>query len=106
MINLSLRTVGKYALKFCGLALYGLLATKSVNVKVNVNDGQSATAPGYGDAINAIVESDMWDGYKDEAASALKRNECAEYYKSVIRIVTGDMWDGYKVDMIERLSKK
>ena len=106
MINLNWRTVGKLAVKFCGMALYGLLATKSLNVKVNMSDEHDMTDPRYGDAIAAIVESDMWDGYKDEVISVLKRDEYVEYYKSVISIVSGDMWDGYKVDMVKRLNEK
>lgn len=106
MVGLDLRTVGKFAVKVCGLALYGLLATKSLKVKVDMSDGHDSTAPGYGDAIAAIVDSDMWDGYKDEVISVLKRDEYVEYYKSVISIVSGDMWDGYKVDMVKRLNEK
>lgn len=106
MINLDLRTVGKIAVKFCGLALYGLLATKSFRVKVDMADEHAVTAPGYGDAIAAIVESDMWDTDKDKVVSVLKRDEYVEYYKSVISIVNGDMWSTTKVNMIEKLNEK
>ena len=106
MINLDLRTVGRYALKVCGLALYGLLATKSLKVKVDMSDEQGTTAPRYGDAIAAIVESDMWPSDKDKAVSVLKRDEYVEYYRSVISIVNGDMWSSTRVSMIEKLNEK
>lgn len=106
MINLSLRTVGKYALKVCGLALYGLLATKSLKVEVDMSDEHGMTEPRYGDAIAAIVESDMWTSDKDRVVAMLKRDEYVEYYRSVISIVKGDMWSSTKVSMIENLNKK
>ena len=106
MINLNWRTVGKFAVKFCGMALYGLLATKSLNVKVDMSDEHGMTDPRYGDAIAAIVESDMWPSDKDKAVSVLKRDEYVEYYKSVISIVNGDMWSSTRVSMIEKLNEK
>ena len=106
MINLNWRTIGKFAVKFCGMALYGLLATKSLSVKVDMSDGHSEAAPGYGDAIAAIVESDMWTSDKDRAVAILKRDEYVEYYKSVISIVNGDMWSSTKVSMIESLNEE
>lgn len=106
MINLDLRTVGKFAVKVCGLALYGLLATKSFRVKIDMPDKHEATAPGYGDAMVAIVESDMLDSTKDMFASVLKRDEYVEYYRSVISIVNGDMLDSTKRRMIESLNEK
>lgn len=106
MINLSLRTVGKFAVKVIGLAVYGLLATKSFKVKVNMSDGYSATDPGYGDAVTAIVKSDMLDSTKNEVVAALKRDEYVDYYRSVIGIVNSDMLDSTKRNMIEKLNEK
>ena len=106
MINLNWGTVGKLAVKFCGLALYGLLATKSFGIKIDVSDRRNGTDPGYRDAIDAIVESGMLDSTKEEVAEVLKRNECAEYYRSVISIVNGGMMDSTKLNMIERLNEK
>ena len=106
MINLSLRTVGKFAVKFCGLALYGLLATKSFRVKVDMSDEHKATDPRYGDAIAAIVKSNMLDSTKNRVVSALKRDECVEYYRSVISIVNGNMLDSTKCRMIENLDEE
>ncbi len=106
MINLNWRTVGKLAVKVCGLALYGLLATKSVRVKVDMPDWHSETAPSYGDAMIAIVKSDMLDSTKDRVASVLKRDEYVDYYRSVISIINSDMLDSTKRRMIERLNEE
>lgn len=106
MISLDLRTVGKVAVKVCSLAVYGLLATKSFKVKVDMSDGHSVTAPGYGDAVTAIVKSDMLDSTKNEIVSVLKRDEYVDYYRSVISIVNSDMLDSYKRNMIESLNEK
>ena len=106
MIGLNWRTVGKFAVKVCSLAVYGLLATKSFKVKVDMSEGYSTTNPGYGDAIAAIVKSDMLDSTKNEVVSVLKRDEYVEYYRSVISIVNSDMLDSYKRNMIESLNEK
>ena len=106
MIGLDVRTVGKFAVKVIGLAVYGLLATKSFKVKVDMSDGYSVTDPGYGDAVTAIVKSDMLDSTKNEVVAALKRDEYVDYYRSVISIVNSDMLDSTKRNMIEKLNEK
>ena len=106
MIGLDLRTVGRVAVKVCSLVVCGLLATKSFKVNVDMSDEHRVTYPSYGDAITAIVKSDMLDSTKNEIASVLKRDEYIEYYRSVISIVNSDMLDSTKRDMIETLNKK
>lgn len=59
----------------------------------------------YGKAVEAIVNSNMWDSYKREALGILKKDETSSYYAGVIAIVKNDdMWDSYKIRSIEQIS--
>lgn len=57
----------------------------------------------YSDAVNAIVNSDMFDAYKQEAISYVKKNQRADYYDGVIHIANSTMFDHYKSDAIRDL---
>ena len=57
----------------------------------------------YGEAVKAIVNSDMLDSYKKEIMGMLSAYGRQEYYEAVIDIVNSDMLDSYKKEMIEQL---
>lgn len=57
----------------------------------------------YNDAVDAIIESDMLDRYKNDALGMVKRNMDKEYYRAVASIARGDALDSYKVSMIKNL---
>lgn len=60
----------------------------------------------YGDAVNAILSSSMFDSRKTEAITLLKREADADYYSAVIAAVVSDMFDSRKVQVIKTLSEK
>lgn len=60
----------------------------------------------YGDAVNAILSSSMFDSRKTEAITLLKRDGDHDYYSAVISAVGSDMFDSRKVQVIKTLSEK
>ena len=60
----------------------------------------------YSDAVNAILNSDMFDSTKRTALELLKRHEDADYYKSVISTIESDMFDSNKIQTMRILSEK
>ena len=60
----------------------------------------------YGEAVKAIVHSDMLDSYKRDVVGLLKTNGDVEYYESVISIVNSNMLDSYKKEMVKTLSEE
>jgi hypothetical protein len=102
-----LRKIGKYALKICGLACYGLLMSRtSVSDDREVEECDNKGVA-YSFAVRAILRSDMYGYQKKDAISQLKTNGCAEYYNAVIEIANDEDLYGYqKVDMIEMLSER
>lgn len=62
---------------------------------------------GYGDAIEAITDSDMWGSDKAKAIKALPENKSSDFYKGIISIVTNsDMWSSEKARIITSLVEK
>ena len=93
------KQVGK--LIVCGVA-FKLLNSLNENVTVNYN---SSTATGYGAAVEAIMNSNMWSSDKHEAIAALNRKGNAEYFRAVIAVVESSMWSSDKLDTIKGLSR-
>ena len=59
----------------------------------------------YSDAVNAIMNSSMFDSTKTKVMTLLKRDESADYYKAVIAVAKSNMFDSNKVQTIEALSE-
>ena len=60
----------------------------------------------YGDAVDAIMNSDMLGSYKKEATTALIKHQSSSFYKAIINIVNSDMLGSYKVETIKQLCQK
>ena len=105
--KITKETVGKIG-KIGGiLTLYGL-ATMVSRVSVNdlIDNIRYSGDVSYGDAICAIMDSDMLDSYKKEAMKLLKKEQDVEYYKMIIKIVRSDMLSSYKIEAITNLSSE
>jgi hypothetical protein len=88
-----------------GVAYGALLSLLSKSFKLDVKVGEIESA-GYGDAVSAIMNSDMLGSYKSEAVAMLEKCASSEYYKAVISIVENDdMLSSYKVKTIKSLSE-
>lgn len=60
----------------------------------------------YGDAVGAIMRSDMYSHDKADAVAALKRTGNTEFYKAIIHIADDtSMFSHDKVSMIKALSE-
>lgn len=106
MRNLNWKSIGNFVGKFCDVAACGLLILASRKaVDYAVDDYVSAFA-GYGDAMSAIMKSNMYSHNKREAAEALKRTEDSEYYKAIIHIAQDSrLYSHDKVELIKGLSE-
>lgn len=106
-INISKETVGKVAKNCANIAVFGLamilphVTEKNVaTVKYRIGKAD------YSDAVGAIMGSDMFDSYKNEAINLLKKEDTTEYYSAVIQVMNSDMFDSYKVDSIRKINEK
>lgn len=61
---------------------------------------------GYGDAVKAILESNMYSSGMEEAISLLEKGRDSEYYKAVIRVVGSNTYSSAKLRMIKEISGK
>lgn len=106
MSKIDLKTVGKHVIKACELVLCGLVVTKAVESNEQVSVSNNFLPVTYGDAVKAIMDSDMWSHDKEYAIAALKRYETTDYYSAIVNIVSGtDAWSHDKVKMVQNLSK-
>lgn len=60
---------------------------------------------GYGDAVEAIMQSNMYSHDKGDAVKALPRDEHIEFYKAIISIATSRAYSHEKKDMIVNMCK-
>jgi hypothetical protein len=91
---------GKLALSALAIGFASLIRDKASNAQYYIGD------VGYGDAIGAILNSDMFDSTKTEAIELLKRDESVDYYRAVIAAVNSSMFDMSKIQTIKKLSEK
>ena len=104
----NLETVGIIAGAIAGLAYCGLQIIESFNAKKNAESSIKClnTSDGYADAVNAIMDSNMFDSDKREAISALKTTANPNFYSSIVRIASDDtMFGSSKVELIRHLSE-
>lgn len=103
MSKIDLKAVGKTVLNVFGIAATGLLVTQMVKNEEYVSEPSISYGVTYSDAVEAIMESDMWSSDKEQAVTYLNRRETADYYKAIINIVNGDMWSSDKLKLIKNL---
>ena len=62
---------------------------------------------GYGDAVRAIANSDMFSGDQAKALTALRRDETSEFYKAIIETARStSMFSGAKASVIIRMCER
>ena len=87
----------------CGLSCLALIAP---HVENGVNAVKRLTAKAdYSGAIKAIINSSMLSSYKQDAIEAVKKDQDATYYKSVIEVVNSNMLGSYKVETIKKINQ-
>lgn len=59
----------------------------------------------YGDAVQAVMSSDMYSHDKSKVVGLLKQNADSAYYSAVIAIVKSDMFSHEKIKSVENISK-
>ena len=67
---------------------------------------QFAGVVGYGDAVKAILESDLYSSAMEEAISLLDKGRDVEYYKAIVRVVNSNTYSSAKLRMIKEISGK
>ena len=70
----------------------------------NILKEQNNEPADYYKAVEAIVQSDMLDSYKQEMVKTLKQNANSSYYEAVISIINSDMLDSQIVKMVKTIS--
>lgn len=100
MNNIDWKAIGRVAGRVLGAAAFGYLVTNSQKFESNI------TSYGYGQAVKAISESDMFSSDKRDAITELKRDGNTEFYKAIVSIANDtSMFSGDKASMIKNLSK-
>lgn len=106
MKKLTFERIGNCVMTVCGLVIAGAIAAANVAAADDLI-GYNGAYAGYGDAVNAIMNSDMWSSDKRSAIAAMDKNANKEIYKAVIAIATNDsMWSSDKVNAIYALFGK
>ena len=106
--NEKLRAVGRFLKESCkviipivGSALLsqtGRYALEQIRYCGNV---------GYGDAVRAIANSDMFSGDQAKALAVLRRDETSEFYKAIIETARStSMFSGAKASVIIRMCER
>lgn len=87
-----------------GVALIAAYASVSENTYA-VRDRKTTYT--YSDAVDAIMESDMFSADKRQAVSLLRRYGTSEFYKAVILVVKNEsMWSSDKLNTIRDLAQE
>ena len=106
MKKLNMERIGDCVMTICGIAVAGVILAANV-ATAGDSSGHNGAYTGYGDAVNAIMNSDMWSSDKRSAIAAMDKNANKEIYKAVIAIATNDsMWSSDKVNAIYALFGK
>lgn len=94
----------KYTKKGCEIAGYiGGIVLSYVSVRDVIDTVKYSGEVDYGDAVDAIMSSDMMSSYKEQAVTTLKKDESSQFYKAIIRVVKSDMMSSYKCDTIRKM---
>lgn len=106
MRKIDWKPIGEFVGQVCEAALYGLVIATSYKVGKRITNGLNSTSAGYNDAVEAIMDSDMFSHDKREAVEALSRYENAEFYRAIVRVAKDSGMFSYdKVKMIKNLSE-
>jgi hypothetical protein len=106
-INISTEQIGKIVKGGCKLALAAFALALPSLIRENAKTVSYCIGEAkYSDAVNAILNSSMFDSSKTQAMELLKREADSEYYKSVIMAVNSDMFDSTKINTIRMISEK
>lgn len=115
-LNINLNAIGKYAKKGCELTAKGIIAVLSFMTVKDALDMMTYSGDieddvrcrhyvGYGDAIGAIMNSNMMSSYKKQAVALVPDSGSEELYRAIISIVKSNMMESYKVESIESICK-
>lgn len=105
-MNINKDELMKCAKKAVEIAVYvGGIALSYVSVRDVIDGIKYSGEVDYGDAVDAIMSSDMMSSYKEQAVTTLKKDESSQFYKAVIRVIKSDMMSSYKVDTIRKMSE-
>lgn len=100
-LNITKETIKDTFKVACRITLCGLAIVKSSNTAKDIIDMVRYSGNvKYSDAVDVIMDSNMFDSNKNEALALLKKNKDAEYYKTIIRIVKSNMFDSNKIKAI------
>ncbi len=99
-VGSALKSGGKLVLTAFIIGFASLVKDKACSTQTYIGE------VGYGDAVSAILSSDMFDYNKTKAIELLKRDESGEYYRAVISAINSELFDSNKIRTIETLSKK
>lgn len=101
----KIKKIAKGGLK---LVMCGFGAAMYYNLKLDSNDNTRVIYgnASYSDAINAIIESDMFDSNKTKLITNLKTDADSSKYTAVISIVNSDMFDSNKVNSVLEICGK
>ncbi len=98
---------GAKAIGLTILTVVGAVAKNSLeNVLQAKANEQLYKKASYSGVISAIVNSNMWDSYKEKAIEIVPKNADPELYGSLLAVILSDQWDKSKVKTIETLCRK
>lgn len=60
----------------------------------------------YGNAIEAIMDSNMFSNYKIELIQYIDRDESPDYYEAIISIMKSNLFDTHKVKAIKAIQRR
>ena len=106
-VQKGLTTVGnvvKTGISIVGPVLISAVATGAV--KQLQDKTRFCGVVGYGDAVKAILESDLYSSAMEEAISILEKDKDQEYYKAIIRVVDSNTYSSAKLRMIKEIGGK
>lgn len=89
MKKLNFERIGNCVMTVCGLVVVGAIAAVNVATADDIIRYDRASV-GYGDAVSAILNSDMWSSDKHRAIAAMDKHANKEIYKAVIVIANND----------------
>lgn len=106
MKNFNFEQLGNCVMTICGFVVVGAVAVMA-GMSADDTTINNGAAAGYSDAVNAIVNSNMWSSDKQTAIAAMDKHANREIYKAVIAIINNDsMWSSDKVVAIKALFGK
>ena len=89
------------------LTALGLVTLAVVSVAVDAGTNNEYGKTTYSDAVDEIMDSDLWRSDMAEIIKALPENESSEFYKGIIAVAKSeDMWRSDKASVIMTMIRK